>query len=247
MTAATVVRHYFTAQTFLTRLPAPKWVGYEPDWVPPSLAWFPVVGVVIGVLSGLALWAAAAVTTAPVAAVVAVLVSALLTGALHEDALADTADGIGGGRDAAHALEIMRDSRVGSYGVLSLIIACLLRVALLSALNPTAAFVALVLAHSLSRASVFPLMTALPYLRDSGAGAPFVGDQSRQNTLVFAAWLLVIIGLFSGLLAALVSAALSALAYGFFSRRLGGITGDGFGAVIVVVECAVLAVQVVLA
>jgi len=218
VTPASAARHYFTAQTFLTRLPAPAWVGYAPEWVPPSLAWFPVVGAVTAVL---------------------------VTGALHEDALADTADGMGGGRDTAHTLEIMRDSRVGSYGVVALVLACLLRVALLVALSPATAFSALVLAHSLARASVLPLMTSLPYLRDSGAGAPFVGERPPGTTAVFVAVLVIIIAVFGGVLAAGAAAVISGLAYLYFSKRLGGITGDGFGAVIVVAECAVLLAMVV--
>lgn len=245
MTPASAARHYFTAQTFLTRLPAPAWVGYAPEWVPPSLAWFPVVGAVIGAISGAVYLAAVSLATPAVAAVLAVLAAVLVTGALHEDALADTADGMGGGRDTAHTLEIMRDSRVGSYGVVALVLACLLRVALLVALSPATAFSALVLAHSLARASVLPLMTSLPYLRDSGAGAPFVGERPPGTTAVFVAVLVIIVAVFGGVLAAGAAAVISGLAYLYFSKRLGGITGDGFGAVIVVAECAVLLAMVV--
>ncbi|MEM7376239.1 MAG: adenosylcobinamide-GDP ribazoletransferase [Pseudomonadota bacterium] len=234
------LRHYFTAQTFLTRVPAPQWVGFSEDWVPPSVAWFPLVGAAVGACGAAVFWLLADQTHPTVAAVAAVLVTVLVTGAIHEDGLADTADGIGGGRDRAHSLEIMRDSRVGSYGVVALVLALCLRIALLAALGGGAAPVALVLAHSLARASVLPLMTTLPYLRDQGVGSPFLASHPPKTLAVFVALTLVIAGLCDGLVPVLVAAAVSACAWGYFRHRLGGITGDGFGAVVVVVEVAVL-------
>ncbi|MEM9601485.1 MAG: adenosylcobinamide-GDP ribazoletransferase [Pseudomonadota bacterium] len=233
-------RHYFTAQTFLTRLPAPRWVGFSAEWVPPSVAWFPLVGAVVGAFGAGVFWLMVDQTHPTVAAVAAVLVTVLVTGAIHEDGLADTADGIGGGRDREHSLEIMRDSRVGSYGVVALVLALSLRIALLAALGGGAAPVALVLAHSLARASVLPLMTTLPYLRDQGAGSPFMAPHAPSTLAVFAALTLLIAALFDGLVPLLVAAAVSVAAWGYFRQRLGGITGDGFGAVVVVVEVAVL-------
>lgn len=240
-----MLRHYFTAQSFLTRLPVPDWVGYNPDWVPPSCAWFPAVGALIGALSAALYWLAAHYTTDAIAAVSAVLMSVLLTGALHEDALADTADGMGGGRDRAHSLAIMRDSRLGSYGVVALIIVMAFRVALLSALGAEFAPSALILAHALSRASVIPLILSLPYLREQGAGSPLKGHFSAQSVALLAVSTLLIVVALDGVVALLVAAAVSWLAILYFRHKLGGITGDGFGAVIVVVEVIVLLCTVI--
>lgn len=223
----------------------PKWVGYDPDWVPPSCAWFPAVGALIGALSAAVYWLAAHYTTDVIAAVSAVLVSVLLTGALHEDALADTADGIGGGRDRVHALAIMRDSRLGSYGVVALILLMAFRIALLSALGAEFAPSALILAHALSRASVVPLILSLPYLREQGAGSPFVGQFPAQSVALLAVSALLIVVAFGGVVALLAAAAVSWLAILCFRRKFGGITGDGFGAVIVVVEVIVLLCMVI--
>ncbi|MEM6985042.1 MAG: adenosylcobinamide-GDP ribazoletransferase [Pseudomonadota bacterium] len=240
MNAPDAVRHYFTAQVFLTRLPAPCWVGYDPAWMPLSCAWFPLVGALVGGLSGATFWLVASYSTAAVGAVCAVIVAVLLTGALHEDALADTADGIGGGRDQAQTLAIMRDSTIGSYGAVALILAMALRIALLTALGIEHAIGALVLAHSLARASVLPLMAKLRYLRESGVGSPFVAAFPTGTLAVCAALVLIIVGFLDGVIALIVAATVAACSLLYFQRRLGGITGDGFGAVIIVVELAVL-------
>src|ERR1700693_5396426 len=103
---------------FLTRLPVPAQPDFQLDWINRSARYFPLIGQFVGLLSAAVLVLAAKFWPSWTAALIAILAATLITGALHEDGLADTADGLGGGRDAAHRLAIMKDSAIGTYGVL---------------------------------------------------------------------------------------------------------------------------------
>ncbi|MEM6679022.1 MAG: adenosylcobinamide-GDP ribazoletransferase, partial [Pseudomonadota bacterium] len=130
-----------SALQFLTRLPLPD-PGWEEGRLRYALAWFPLAGLVVGGLAGAVLWLAAGPLGLPAAfaAVLGISVAAWLSGALHEDGLADLADGTGTpGRSAEQALEIMRDSRIGAHGAVALILAFAARITLLAALSPLAA------------------------------------------------------------------------------------------------------------
>ena len=144
---------------FLTRLPVPLPADAARPEALARAAWaFPLVGIVVGGVAGLALLAAEALGLDPLAgSVVAVAAAVLLTGGLHEDGLADVADGFGGGHDRAGKLAIMRDSRIGSYGVLALILSVGLRVSLLASLaSSSAAVLVLIATGILSRAAIVP-------------------------------------------------------------------------------------------
>lgn len=214
----------------LTRLP----VGAAP--VTPAedgarIAWaFPFVGLALGLLGALVFLAAEAAGTGHVlAAIAALAILCLATGALHEDGLADVADGFGGGRDRARRLEIMRDSRIGTYGVLALIFSMGARVAALVDLGRAgAAPEALVAAAILSRAAMVAPMVLLPPARADGLGVRHGGATAS------AAWLASLFGLamttlllgpFDAVLAGLAACA-SALAVTALARRqIGGKTG----------------------
>ena len=124
------IGHFFVGIMFLTRLPVPTGLRQVGGRLARSARYFPLVGVLVGALVALAFVIAHALSTALVAAGVAIAVSLLVTGALHEDGLADTCDGLGGGTSRAHALEIMRDSRIGTYGSAGLIISIALELRL---------------------------------------------------------------------------------------------------------------------
>jgi adenosylcobinamide-GDP ribazoletransferase len=225
---------------FLTRLP----VG-----APGSLAaaaWaFPVVGLLVGLVAAMAYQAALWLSLPPLAAaILAVTAGLLVTGALHEDGLADLADGFGGGRDRAAKLAIMRDSRIGSFGVLALLLSVLLRVAALAALpSPGWTAAALIAGHALSRAPLPAVMLLLPPARADGlavaAGRPAPGGTAAAALIGLAAGLLAL-GLSGGLAGAAV-AAVAALGLSALARRqIGGQTGDVLGAVQQVAEAGVL-------
>jgi adenosylcobinamide-GDP ribazoletransferase len=234
------------AFVFLTRIPVGGFPYTEDDfrW---AAAYFPLVGAVIGALTGLvvhALWFAGARP----AAIVGLAVSMLLTGAFHEDGLADTADALGGAYDRDKLFVILKDSRIGAFGAAALVVALLLRVALLARLGADAP-VALVLAECLSRTPPVWLMGALPYVTPDGARSRPVARAAAPQVAVATLWplalaaALVATGWLALPHAALVGAVAlaSALVCGWrFHVRAGGLTGDFLGATQQVALCAVL-------
>ncbi|SHI88416.1 adenosylcobinamide-GDP ribazoletransferase [Wenxinia saemankumensis] len=228
----------------LTRLPVPM---RAPRGGPAAWAW-PVAGLAVGALA----WAAGASAlalglTPALAAGAALAASVLVTGALHEDGLADSADGLWGGRERARRLEIMKDSRIGAYGVIALVLGIGLHWAALAALAGTGGLAGgLLAAAALSRAAMAGLMAALPPARPDGL-ARSVGRPPART-----AWLAGGIGAASALVAlgpagiwAILLAAGIAWGWGALARRrIGGQTGDILGAAQQLVSIAVLCVAV---
>jgi adenosylcobinamide-GDP ribazoletransferase len=233
------------AAQFLTRLPAPASDAFAPDGIDRSARYFPVIGQLVGVLCAAVWLAAGRLWPGLPAAVLAVGAGVLATGALHEDGLADTADGLGGGRDREHRLAIMKDSRIGSYGALALVLVVALRIALLSGMSPRAGALALVVAHGGARAAAVIVMTALPYAGDPHAAKikPVPGEVTWAEAalaLVLGAWPLIGLGAARAALAVSL-AAVAATGMALTARRLiGGVTGDVLGAVEQLAEVALL-------
>jgi adenosylcobinamide-GDP ribazoletransferase len=186
-----------------------------------------------------------------VAAVLTLAASALLTGAFHEDGLADYVDGIGGGQTKARVLDIMKDSRIGSYGALALGLVTLLKAAALAQMSVTVAIAALLLAHMLGRACACGVLAGLDYVRDDDAAkARPLAQSMRPLELLFvvstvtalAAALIWWQAVFVHVLAAAILAALAMTLYmaRHMKRRIGGFTGDALGAVEQMVEVIVL-------
>lgn len=221
----------------LTRLPAARGLAYAPELDAAAVRYYPAVGILVG-LAGGAVFAASYGLFGPFsAAVLAFAATALLTGAMHEDGLADTADGIGGGRTAERALEIMRDSRIGVYGVLALGLVVAVRVFAVAGVPPWTGFALLIAAHGLSRWSVVIVIATADYIRQSGTASPVAGSVSQVGHLTAggtALACLILVGL-----AVSPAAALGALggsicghvaARAFFQPKLKGYTGDTLGA-----------------
>lgn len=239
-----MIRELLGAIGFLTRLPVPA--------VPPTdlhrlAAWFPAAGLLVGALTGAAFWAAlAAGLPVSVAAWAAVVAEIWITGALHPDGLADTADGLAGSTPQRR-LEIMKDPRLGTYGVIALLMTLSGRGLLLAGVRPDSALPILILAHGAAR---FPAVWALVRYPDArtggGLSSGFRGTGNRElavaGVTVLSAALLIGWVAPGALAAPLALAATAALAGGgataFAARRLGGITGDVCGAV---AEVALLA------
>lgn len=223
------------AALFLTRLPLAVAGAPAPGRLAGAARAFPVVGVGLGFAAGLVYAAAHSLGLPPgLAALAALAALILLTGALHEDALADLADGLGGGSGRDDKLEIMRDSRLGSYGAVALVLALLARLGALAAIaEPGAVMAALIAAGAVSRTAMVGLMHRLePARRDGqGAAAGRPDDPGLYTALAIAAVVaLVLVGLAAGL-AALLAAGLGAAAIGALARRqIGGSTGDVLGA-----------------
>lgn len=230
---------------FLTRLPI-RWSGeMPPDLAARSLRAGPLVGAAIGAVAGslylLLAWIGLPTT---IAALVAVAAQMIITGALHEDGLADLADGLGGGDSRESKLAIMRDSRIGSYGALALFVALSARVLAIGAIPfgwaPVAAMIAV---GAVSRASWPVLMAWLPPARTDGLGASH-GRQPTQRmvvTVAVAALVTLIVLPFGHALVVLLVAILAFAALGFLVlRQIGGYTGDALGATQQSVEVAML-------
>ena len=228
------------AWAFLTRLPGGAHPETDRD-LGRSVPWFPVVGAVVGALSGAVYWALHGPLGALLAAVLAVATGAVVTGCFHEDGLADTVDALGG-TSRARRLEIMKDSRVGAFGVVALVLSTLVRVFAVSSLAPDDGLVALVVAHMLGRAVAVAMMGLAPAAAGTGLGHSYTAHLPRTWTTVAviitsaAAASLGLPGAVS-LTAAGAGAALVAL---IAWRAFGGVTGDVLGATEQVAEMAVL-------
>ncbi|QFU10104.1 Cobalamin synthase [Rhodobacteraceae bacterium THAF1] len=212
---------------FLTRLPVGR-INNAPPLA--SLAWtFPLVGV----LPALIAWAVFGLTDDALGAALAVGALVLVTGGLHHDGLADFADGIGGGRDRAHVLEIMRDSRIGSYGVLAVGLVLILQTLAIAEVGSLPAFLFLGIG---SRVAML-LALRLPPARDGGLGAMTGGAAQRAPGLVAAGIAAIWLG--AGCIAALIGVTLAYLVIRALAmRRIGGQTGDVCGAVQLLAETA---------
>jgi adenosylcobinamide-GDP ribazoletransferase len=229
---------------FLTCLPVrepPAWRDLD---LAASVPLFPIVGALIG-LAGAIGYALAGWLGLPPwpAAAIALATTIWLTGALHEDGLADVADGFGGGRTREDKLRIMRDPRLGSYGALALVLAALARAGALAALGaPGAVGAALIAAGAASRAALPAVMASLPNARSdglaAGAGRP---HPLRTTAALLVAALIAIVLLGQAAPAALLGGAAGALAVALAARRqIGGYTGDVLGAVQQLAEIGVL-------
>ncbi len=238
------LRLFLTAVQFFTRLPVPAWVGHSPQQLEQSARYLPLVGVVVGTIAASVLWAAAQVLPLSLAVGLSMVVSILATGAFHEDGLSDFADGMGGSHSKEKALAIMKDSRVGAYGVIALVLALLLKYQALTTLcdrSLTLAAATLIAAHTVSRLMAASLMLTQRYVRDddSARARPAAQQMTYSSfgiALLTAVAVLVILHAagtpVAGVLAALGAALLMRgyLAWRL-QKRLGGYTGDCLGAV----------------
>lgn len=234
------------AVQFLTRLPTPALADFEPEWISRSAPYFPLVGQFVGLISAAAWLAVSHIWPGWPAALLAIGASVLITGGFHEDGLADTADGLGGGQTRERRLEIMKDSRLGGYGALALILGLGLRAALLAGMTRGQGALALIAAHGGARAAAVAVMAALPYGGDPAAAkvkpSPAgVRWPEAGLALALGVWPFALMDVRRALIA-LGLAAATTLAMALLSRRLiGGVTGDVLGAVEQLAEVALLA------
>lgn len=228
------------ATMFLTRLPVRAPQAELAD----AVAAFPLVGVLVGASGAAAFWLAALAGLPPLAgALLALVTTVVLTGALHEDGLADSADGLAG-RTAEDSIRIMRDSRTGGYGVLAMIFSISLRAAAIEALpGPLTVLMAMMAVGAVSRAAMPAAMLALPKATSTGLGAA-AGKPAAFDVLVgilLSALLALAVLDFAGAVAIFLAAAIAAFAVAALARRrLGGYTGDVLGALQQLSEIAAL-------
>ena len=230
------------AVSFLTRVPFGSAASTERD-LASSVAWFPVVGALVG--GTVALIYAGAVQGVPalVAAALAMAGGLMLTGAFHEDGLGDVADAFGGGWDREDALRIMKDPRHGTYGVLAIVLSLLVRAAAISGLDAWTALAVLPSAHALSRAAPVVLMRLLKPATSEGLGASYAASVTAARATVAVALGLVVAVALVGpwAIAAALCAGAGAAIVGFLSRsKIGGLTGDVLGAAQQAAEIVIL-------
>jgi len=236
----------FAAAQFLTRVPIS--LRAAPD-LTRSVPWFPVVGALIGAAVGLASAGLMELVPPLVAAAVAIMFGILITGAFHEDGLADTADAMGGWTQERRR-EILKDSRHGSYGVAAMTGTIVIRIACVASLGPAAAFASLVAAHTLGRGAAVAVMGLAPPVPEAGLGADYSRSLTPLPAMLGVLAALGISAAATGWWAApfAVAATVSAIAVSVVARRaFGGVSGDILGAVEQVAECAVLVVATGLA
>lgn len=224
-----------TALQFLTRLPAPQFADFEPGWLDRSAKYFPLVGLLVGAICAAGLLAATQIWSGALAALFAIAVGLLITGAFHEDGLADFFDSLGGSTREAR-LAIMKDSRVGTYGVLALIVALSAKVIALASMPLSTAVAALIAAHAGGRFAAVIGVATMPYAGDPSAAKvrPLGKNGHAVGLLLGLLFGLAPIALLPGLesAAGLAFAALLAVSIALLAQRmLGGITGDALGAI----------------
>ncbi len=239
--------YFFAALRFFTRLPVPAWVGHSQDQLNHAARYFPLVGILIGLIAATVTLLAALVLPVSIAVVLGMAASVLATGAFHEDGFADTCDGFGGGWDKAQVLAIMKDSRVGSYATLGVTLLLLAKWNALLEIDATFKMpmlgLTLIAANTVSRLASTSLIFTLDYVReDASAKAKPLAVRMAPYELLIA----TLTGLApcillpaNHLLVALVAVALCTwLAARYFVRRIGGYTGDCLGATQQIAELA---------
>lgn len=241
------LRLFFIALQFFTRLPIPRWVGFESDWLHHASRYFPLVGIVVAAITSVVYAFAAWLWPQTIAVLLATVAGIYLTGAFHEDGFADVCDGFGGGSTPERVLAIMKDSRIGAYGAIGIALLLALKWGALSHLPIHAVIVALFIAHPLSRLLAAALIWRLDYARTEGKAKPLAQHMSTAEFLIAAVTAslpLLAAGLagwlsWYAILAGIAGAAAAAVWLGkLFLRRIGGYTGDCLGAVQQVTEVA---------
>jgi len=245
---------FLSAIQFLTRLPIPD-PGWEEGRLDRAAKWFPLVGALIGLICGLVAVAAFALNlSASVSILIGIMVGVLVTGALHEDGLADTADGLGGGRDRAHRLIIMKDSSIGSYAAIALILAFGFRFLLyfpdVAMIDGWVIVLLFIAAHCVGRAGMLGIVWSLNYVRDEEAAkvSPLSAPTTLHGVGIAAATVLAALlplnlyaGALTGIGIGVLMAGLAVVALRtLYLRKLGGWTGDTAGATQIIGEIAFL-------
>lgn len=246
------VKIFFTALMFYTRIPCPPNIDHHPDYINKATRYFPLIGWIVGGLSFLAFWLSSLLFDASIAVIFSLIVGVLVTGAFHEDGLADVFDGFGGGWTKERILTIMKDSQIGAFGAIALVLLFLLKYAALTALllrSNDLLLVALIFVsyHALARLTAINIVFTSHYSREdaSSKAKPIAKTHSRTEILgAYFFGLLPLVGLVViHWLYALTLVALFVLYYRskrYFEKWIDGYTGDCLGAVEQLAECVVL-------
>jgi len=239
------LRLFFTALQFYTRLPAPAWVGYNPEDMNKATRYLPLIGWIAGSISSVFLLLGSYLIDLSTGIILSMISSILLTGAFHEDGFADACDGFGGGWTKEKIMEIMKDSRVGTYAVVGLILLLGLKFSLLKAFipfiqnQPVIVFLTLTSAHALSRFMAVAMIFTHNYVRftNDSKSKPVAEVGSKSTLLIAALFALLPVLALSFLLNQIILLLIVPFLYlikiilaRYFTKWIGGYTGDCLGA-----------------
>ena len=237
------VETFCAAIMLLTRIPVGGFYRHRAELSAGSVIYFPLVGFLIGLAGAGAAWLGLAFLPTNAAILLSMLVTVALTGGFHEDGLADAADGLLGGHDVPRRLEIMKDSRLGTFGALALWFSLTAKLLLLAEIARHGGMLlasSIVAAHTLARGSGVVLLAWLPYVRDGQSkSSPFCAGTSTTQLAWALILPLVVTALLPGgrgLACALTAAGLTFATGSYFKMKIGGITGDCLGAANQIVE-----------
>jgi adenosylcobinamide-GDP ribazoletransferase len=243
------LRLVLIALQFFTRLPLPESlmqrVGFEAEWISRCVRFFPLVGFLVGATVAGCFLVLTYWLPQPVAIALALSLGVWMTGAFHEDGFADYCDGFGGHHSAKRTIEIMRDSRIGVYGALGLILLFAVKFAALSSVSTATAVLALLLAHPLSRACAVLVMWRLPYVEDQFGDKHAVKPVARQlrsseigvalgsalTLSISSIWLIPVLPITTLVVGLMLMSLATVSMINQLRRRLGGYTGDTLGAI----------------
>jgi adenosylcobinamide-GDP ribazoletransferase len=237
MTLRNELEYFFGAIRFFTRLPVPTWVGHSSVGLERSTRYFPAVGLIVGAIAALVLVLTSFVWPKTLAVLASMAITQYLTGAFHEDGWSDMVDGFGGGWGKARILEIMKDSRIGSFGAVALIVLLLAKFFALVEIDLAALPLALIAGHAVSRLCATAVLHRLDYVRDAGKAKALATGIGR-GALAFATLTALVpllflaprLGLAAPLLGVLGAALATLWLARLFKRQIGGYTGDCLGA-----------------
>ncbi len=227
------LEYFFGAIRFFTRLPVPGWVGHSAEALNHASRYFPLVGLLVGLIGALVFAVTSFFWPKTLAVLLAMAATILVTGAFHEDGWADAVDGLGGGWTRERILEIMKDSRLGSYGAVALTLLLLTRFMALVELDTLLIAPALVAGHAFSRLCATLVMRFLDYAREEGKAKPLatrIGHGELALAAVFGLVPLLLLPPLSAATGLLVALAATVYLATRFRKWLGGYTGDCLGA-----------------
>mgnify|MGYP001192958938 CR=1 FL=1 len=246
---------FLVALQFYTRIPCRLITEYDPEIINKASRYFPLIGWLVGALTFFAFWVTSLFLSTPISIIISILVGILLTGAFHEDGLADTFDGFGGGWSKEKILEIMKDSRIGTYGVISLILLIGLKYFALSAIvfalgettNYSILFLMFLTYHSMARLTAINIVFTSVYSRDDEKSKSKLISKACSHKEILGAYFFGLTPLFAlcylqilYIFALIPLIALYFFAKRFFEKWIGGYTGDCLGAVEQIAELFIL-------
>lgn len=231
----TELEYFFAALRFFTRLPVPAWVGHSADQLNHAARYFPLVGIIVGSIGAVVTWLAGLLWPPSLAILAGMIATILATGAFHEDGLADSIDGFGGGWSREQVLLIMKDSRIGSYGAIGIALALLVKFTVLGVLPTPTLLMALLAGHAASRFFSTTLIFALDYARDDATSkskplATRMGKGELAVAALFGLAPCLLLPVPQVAVALCLATVVTLLAARYFVQRIGGYTGDALGA-----------------